>query len=111
MDGRGWTFTLPELNPIINPFVLNIGLDRNPPRILEFSPLEKAVLGDRRPVITVSYEDAETRVDTDSVRILLDNTDVTQLARITEKRATFQPSTDLEYGQHGVFIDLSKRGR
>jgi len=107
VDGKGNTFTLPESNPQRNPHSIPIALDRSPPYVTGAWPAEGDVIQERRPRIEIAFEDAETRVHKASVRVILDDTDVTQLSEITEDRATFSPQTDLPDGSHVITVDLT----
>jgi hypothetical protein len=107
VDGKGNTFTLPESNPQRNPYSIPIALDRSPPYVTGAWPAQGDVIQERRPRIEIAFEDAETRVHKASVRVILDDTDVTQLSEITEDRATFSPQTDLPDGSHVITVDLT----
>jgi len=106
-DGKGRVFTFPELDPKKHPYRLKIRLDVEPPRIIETIPPEGAAIEDLRPAIRIAYEDKESQVDTESVRLLLDGRDVTQLSEVDEKGITFTPPMDLSHGKHTVTLAMS----
>ncbi|MBW1919791.1 MAG: hypothetical protein JRI84_05720 [Deltaproteobacteria bacterium] len=106
-DGKGRVFTFPELDPKKHPFSLRIELDRHPPKVLKASPPEGATLKEHRPSIEISYADEETKVEPRSVHLLLDKTDVTQLAKVTEKQVLYTPPSDLSDGPHTITITMS----
>jgi hypothetical protein len=105
-DGKGRVFTFPELDPMKNPYTLVVDLDRNPPRILKFSPGENATVQEIRPEVIITFEDPETAVDKGTIRLYVDDIDVTQLCRITEHEISYQPVAELDYGSHSVTVEM-----
>ena len=105
-DGKGRIFTFPKPDPKKNPHVLKIDLDKRPPIIQETVPAEGESLKDRRPVIKIKFTDLETKIDKSSVRLLVDDTDVTQLSKISENYITYQPAENLSFGNHTVILEL-----
>ncbi len=106
-DKAGHTFTFPKLDPKKKPYSLKIDLDKQPPHILEFSPAEGSSLSQTRPVIRITFKDKETKVDKKTVRISVDNTDVTQLAKIVDAELSYQPPKELTHGRHTVAVEMS----
>lgn len=106
-DKTGHTFTFPKLDPKKKPYSLKIDLDKQPPDILESSPAEGSSLSQTRPEIRITFKDKETKVDKKTVRISVDNTDVTQLAKITDTELSYQPPTELTHGRHTVAVEMS----
>ncbi len=105
-DGKGRFFTFPKPDPKKNPYVLTIDLDKRPPIIQETVPAEGESLKDRRPVIKIKFIDLETKIDKNSVRLLVDDADVTQLSEITDNDITYQPAENLSFGNHTVILEL-----
>jgi len=106
-DGKGQVFTLPETDPKKNPYFLDIELDKSPPRILDTLPSKGIELKETKPRIRVTFEDRETRVDTQSIRLLVDGVNVTRLSEITPSRIIYQPPASLSYGKHTVMVEMA----
>ena len=107
VDGKDRVFTFPKDDPKKNPYALQIDLDKMPPRILDSTPSEGAAIEQLRPSIKISFKDIETYVDKNSVRLVIDGTDVTQLSEITETKITYAPAQVLSVGNHTIAIELS----
>ncbi|MGC8936219.1 MAG: PGF-pre-PGF domain-containing protein [Candidatus Methanomethylicaceae archaeon] len=74
-----------------------------PPTITSFSP--EGTVTEKRPIITVKYSD-NVAIDTTSVRLLLDNVDVTALATVNSTTLTYKPLTDLSEGNHSLYFEV-----
>lgn len=105
-DGKGRFFTFPKPDPKKNPYVMKINLDKRPPIIQKTVPAEGESLKDRRPVVKIIFVDLETKIDRSSVRLLVDDTDVTQLSKISKNYITYQPVENLSFGNHTVILEL-----
>ncbi len=105
-DSLGRVFTFPETDPKQNPYTLKIELDKSPPQLLESTPADGAIIEEVRPTIIMKIRDAETMVDKNSVRLMLDGTDVTRLAAVTENSITYRPATALALGRHTITLDM-----
>ncbi len=86
----------------------SIDFDTAAPVITMSSPQNEARLLERRPQISITYADAESGVDVDSIRFVLDD----QLINLTpnQKSASqviYTPDLDLAFGQHTVKIEVS----
>ncbi len=75
-DGKRRIFTFPKLDPKKKPYILEVDLDKRPPHIVKSYPSQDARVQETRPVIKITFEDSETRVDKNSVRLVVDDTDV-----------------------------------
>jgi len=103
-DAAGRVITVPAENPKTRPRLLELELDRSPPRVLEIAPGEGARIG-KTTRIRVRFEDPETRVDPGSLRLRLDGTDVTALSEVSEGDVRYRPA-ELSHGRHTVSLDL-----
>jgi hypothetical protein len=70
------------------------------------APAPKQVVHDTRPVINIEFRTGITR---SSFSILLDNTDVSNLAQLTERRVTFKPLFPLENGLHTIEVNTESQ--
>ena len=85
-----------------------IDFDTAAPVITMSSPQNEARLTERRPQISITYADAESGVDADSIRFVLDD----QLINLkpNEKSASqvlYTPPAELAFGQHTVKLEVS----
>ena len=88
--------------------VFTIDFDTAAPIITMASPQNEARLTNRRPQILIAYADAESGVDVDSIRFVLDD----QLINLApnQKSASqvmYIPPVDLAFGQHTVKLEVS----
>jgi len=84
-------------------------VDRVPPVIANLSPADGATLDVPRPAISASLSDTLSGVDTDSIYVVLDGTDVTAQAAVTEHSIHLIPAADLADGTHTVELLLADR--
>jgi len=105
-DKMGHIFTFPKFDPKKKPYSLKVELDKRPPHLVKTVPARRATISEARPAITISFEDKETKVDTKTVRISIDGTDITQLAEITETEAKYTPVAPLDYGKHTISVEM-----
>jgi len=61
-----------------------------------------------RPIISAEYSDV-SGIDLASIKLYLDNIDVTESATITETKIDYTPDTDLTEGDHTVRLEVSDR--
>ena len=85
-----------------------IDFDTAAPVITMSSPQNEARLTERRPQISITFADAESGVDVDSIRFVLDD----QLINLTpnQKSASqvvYTSPTELAFGQHTVKLEVS----
>jgi hypothetical protein len=62
---------------------------------------DRYVIGDQRPVISASYSDLSC-INTASVKLFVDDIDVTGKAVITGTKISYTPDADLEVGMHTI---------
>ena len=87
-----------------------IDFDTAAPVITMATPQQDARLTERRPTISITYADAESGVDVDSIRFVLDD----QLINLSDKQksasqVTYIPVGNLSFGQHTVKLEVSDR--
>ena len=64
----------------------------------------------RRPTISITYADAETGIDVDSIRFVLnDNLITLTAAQKSASQVVYVPDADLEPGQYAVKLEVSDR--
>ena len=85
-----------------------IDFDTAAPVITMSSPQNEARLTERRPQISITYADAESGIDADSIRFVFDD----QLINLkpNEKSASqvlYTPPAELAFGQHTVKLEVS----
>ncbi len=104
-DGTN-TATSPE--DIDEPYEIIISdADILPPVVNNLTPASGASTGEElRPVISAEYSDA-SGIDTESIKLYLDNTDITVDANITESKITYIPDDDLSIGNHKTRLEVS----
>ena len=85
-----------------------IDFDTAAPVITMASPQNEARLTERRPQISISYADAESGVDVDAIRFVLDDKLIN--LKPNQKSASqvmYTPDIDLAFGQHTVKLEVS----
>ena len=85
-----------------------IDFDTAAPVITMASPQNEARLTERRPQISITYADAESGVDADSIRFVLDDKLIN--LKPNQKSASqvmYTPDIDLAFGQHTVKLEVS----
>ena len=85
-----------------------VDFDTAAPVITMSSPQQDARLTERRPTISITYADAESGVDVDSIRFVFDD----QLINLTPQQKSasqvvYVPLAELAYGQHTVKLEVS----
>ena len=85
-----------------------IDFDTAAPVITMASPQNEARLTNRRPLISITYADAESGVDVDSIRFIF-NSNVINLKpnQKTASQVLYRPEADLPFGQHTVKLEVS----
>jgi len=77
------------------------------PEVKNLTPASGTSTGENlRPEISAEYSDA-SGIDIDSVKLFLDNQDVTAQSNITESKISYVPDTDLTRGNHIVRLEIS----
>jgi PGF-pre-PGF domain-containing protein len=80
--------------------------DSNGPTITIVSPSDGSKIVDRTPTIKASYSDS-SGVDTSSVRLSIDNNDVSADATITATTVSYTPSSPLSYSLHEIIVEVT----
>lgn len=106
-DGNNQVFTFPSLDPQKNPYRIKISLDRAPPELLEYYPASGVSVVSTTPEIRLEFKDAESYVDPKSVRLVLDDLDITSLCTITRTTLHYTPSRPLQPGEHRLSLVLA----
>jgi hypothetical protein len=70
-------------------------------------PAPGAFINDNTPVISGSYSDQYSEIDTDSVRLLVDGVEVTDQATVGSTDVGYTPSVPLTEGSHSVSLYVS----
>ena len=86
----------------------SIDFDTAAPVITMASPQNEARLTERRPQISITYADAESGVDVDSIRFVFDDK-LINLApnQKSASQVLYTPPADLAFGQHTVKLEVS----
>ena len=86
----------------------SIDFDTAAPVITMASPQNEARLTNRRPLISITYADAESGVDVDSIRFIF-NSNVINLKpnQKTAAQVLYRPEADLPFGQHTVKLEVA----
>jgi hypothetical protein len=98
-------FTLPAKNPLGQPRRLTFATGQSATQPLDFPDMNNAAITSRRPVITAPLPPETLSPGIDTVRIALDDVDVTALAAITDTTVSYTPEADLDYGPHHVIVE------
>jgi hypothetical protein len=106
VDGRGRPTTLPRRDPQRSPLRIDVSLDRPEVEGIVFPAMDNQRIQDRRPRVTIRFADSGLPPQWASVRLLLDDTDVTPIATITPEAIGFAPEWDLAYGNHRVTLEV-----
>ena len=86
----------------------SIDFDTAAPVITMSSPQNEARLTERRPQISITFADAESGIDADSIRFVLDDNLIN--LKPNQKSASqviYTPDIDLAFGQHSVKLEVS----
>lgn len=75
-----------------------------PPTFGSFAPVDDIVAGETRPEVRTTFSDVGAGIDPDSLRIIVDGTDVTTAAQWTSDAVSWRPGTDLAEGLHTVRV-------
>ncbi|MGF7057811.1 CehA/McbA family metallohydrolase [Brassicibacter mesophilus] len=83
--------------------------DIAPPQVINLTPASGSSTGtELKPVISAEYSDV-SGIDTASIKLYLDGTEVTGNTTITEAKINYTPSTDLVEGNHTVKLEVSDK--
>ncbi len=81
--------------------------DQSPPAISIIAPVDGSTLFTAQPALSAAFSDDVSGVDVNSVIILLDNTNITAQAIITETDFTAASPTPLNEGPHTLAVTVS----
>ena len=85
-----------------------IDFDTAAPVVTMASPQNEARLTNRRPQISITYADAESGIDVDSIRFVFDDKLINlALNQKSASQVIYTPSADLAFGQHTVKLEVS----
>ena len=85
-----------------------IDFDTAAPVITMASPQNEARLTERRPQISITYADAESGVDVDAIRFVLDDKLINlKPNQKSGSQVMYTPDIDLAFGQHTVKLEVS----
>jgi len=95
------------LNPL--PADYQCTLDTSAPVIdtNQVEPSPGALINDNTPLIAASYADQDSEIDPDSVRLLVDGVDVTDISTVDLSGIEYTPTTSLPDGRRSVALDVS----
>ncbi len=86
----------------------SIDFDTAAPVITMSSPQNEARLTERRPQISITYADAESGIDVDSIRFVLDDKLINvKPNQKTASQLIYTPDIDLAFGKHSVKLEVS----
>jgi len=93
---------------VTSPQVVNVFLqmDSTAPQFTEVKPADGVCVMDSTPEICANYTD-DIGIDTGSVIIRVDGTDVTACAVVTASSICYTPTTSLTEGMHTVTVNVS----
>lgn len=86
-----------------------IRVDAAPPQIRDRSPEPNTHVGTAQPNLYAVFEDNGSGVDTASVRLVLDNQNVTREAQISSSFVSYRPGQPLPTGRHTVELLVADR--
>lgn len=80
------------------------------PEKTKISPANNAVLPDTevRPTISAEFADL-SGIDSSSIKLIVDGTDVTVKAVIQENSVSYQPSQDMALGEHAIIVEVKDK--
>ncbi|RYG42021.1 copper amine oxidase N-terminal domain-containing protein, partial [bacterium] len=87
----------------------NIRVDTNLPVIEDLLPAKDARTAQNRPNISASFIDEGTGIDTDTVKLTIDGTDVTRQANVTDRFVSYRPERALKPGRHTLVLTVRDR--
>jgi len=81
--------------------------DTTPPTLTEEIPAANSIIQERMPLIIVKAEDPESGIDPDSIRMLVDGSEVTATYSIDDDLITYPFTDELGFGQHEINVTVS----
>jgi hypothetical protein len=104
-DGRGRVFTSPELDPRKNPFSIPVSLGGAAFQQLAFPGMDGSRVEGPRPAIVINLADIEGSAGWSSLRLLVDEVDVSPLVVLEDGVLRYTPEAPLDYGRHTVVLE------
>ena len=83
--------------------------DTMEPSIFNLQPKDGSVVKVNRPQISASYTDIGTGIDITSVKIFVDEKDVTADATVSHSQVTYMPTTSLADGKHNATVSVKDK--
>lgn len=81
-----------------------VNVDSVGPKLDNLTPAANAALAPGKPLIYGTYSDAGSGIDPEGTRILINGTDVTSAATVTDAFFSFRPATDLPLAKNTVAV-------
>lgn len=105
-NDTGSIVTLPVKNPLGAPRRLERSTSTGEAVPVVFPDMNEARIESKRPAITAPLPPETLTPGPDTVRMALDDVDVTSLCVITATTVSYTPAVDLEYGSHHVIVEV-----
>lgn len=86
-----------------------VRVDTIAPEVKDVAPEDSSKVSVSRPAIYAVFEDKGSGIDARSLRLLLDNRDVTAMASVTRNFITYTPSASLKAGTHKVQLTVADK--
>ncbi len=111
MNSREWKFTItpPSSGSGGGGGGGGVTIDRTAPVISSYAPLKDASLTVLNPEISISYSDKSSGIKTSTIKLAIDDKDVTSAAVITVSKTTYTQSEDFTPGPHSVSFTVSDK--
>ena len=104
-DSRGRVFTSPKTDPRKNPHLIEIGRTVVAEENLVFPGMDGARIRALRPVLAVRMDNIEGSDQWTSVRLLVDDVDVSAMVGVRDMELRYTPHGDLDKGKHTVTLE------
>ncbi|MEM1573823.1 MAG: NosD domain-containing protein [Candidatus Methanomethylicaceae archaeon] len=85
-------------------FVIFFYVDTTPPIISSLYPANNTIIGNNRPTISCNYTDAISGISISSIKLYVDNVNVTEYASIDSTGISYTPIANLSDGLHNVAL-------
>jgi len=85
----------------------SFGVDLTEPQITDHYPVNESTIYDTTPWIYCNFTDALSGIDASSVVMIVNGTDVTGSATITDEYVKYKPTIPLDYGKIEVEVHVS----
>lgn len=104
-DGRQRVFTAPRLNPRQTPFSIPVSLTEAALGELVFPAMDGARIEKPRPTIAIRLAAIEGASQWASLRLLVDEVDVSPLVAVSGREIRYTPDAPLGYGRHTLTLE------